>query len=443
MIVNRIKAFGTAVIATTMLLCGTVSASRVVDDGKMHLSDALSYAAEMQINKKYFVECQHGSNDCCIFKYTPSETVKGTFRIADFDFFLEDGIVFFFEDNFDSNCKKYRIQNSSPIEFEAIMTKGHTYYILATSENANEACNFSLTLKSTIKIGWNQKDGAWYYFDKNYYVVTDRRFIGDSYYYFAGNGQMVTGWYLHYDTWFFCEPDGKLCLGWKKIGDNWYYFDDEHSYNYGAMYVGKCLIGDHYYYFDEDGHMLRNRWIESFGKYMYADENGYVINNGWKKIGGEWYYFINSEMQTYLIEVNSDVYYLDDNGHMLTGWIKESEEYWHHAESDGRLDRGWKKINGYWYYFSDDQFCDMTTGWININGKEYYLRSSGEMVTGWHKIDGNWFYFESDGSMIKGWKKLSGVWYYFGENGEMYTGTHVLGGNTYVFDSNGHWVSNA
>ena len=49
-----------------------------------------------------------------------------------------------------------------------------------------------------------------------------------------------------------------------------------------------------------------------------------------------------------------DSYYLHD-GKMLTGWLNDSNGNTYYMDkTDGNMSRGWKQIDGKWYYFYTD-----------------------------------------------------------------------------------------
>ncbi|WP_252242867.1 glycoside hydrolase family protein [Clostridium sp. ZS2] len=86
-------------------------------------------------------------------------------------------------------------------------------------------------------------------------------------------------------------------------------------------------------------------------------------------------------------------------------------------------------------------------GWYNDNGTWYYLNDEGIMQTGWIKDkDGRWYYIDSNGSMKTGWLKDKDKWYYLepnstGYKGEMYGNrTSVIDGKSYYFDGTGAWI---
>lgn len=67
----------------------------------------------------------------------------------------------------------------------------------------------------------------------------------------------------------------------------------------------------------------------------------------------------------------------------------------------------------------------MLTGWLNdSNGNTYYMdKTDGNMSRGWKQIDGTWYYFNEYGHRQKGWIKVSGTYYYLDENGKMASNT--------------------
>ena len=59
--------------------------------------------------------------------------------------------------------------------------------------------------------------------------------------------------------------------------------------------------------------------------------------------------------------------------------------------------------DGKFYYGSDGRRC-YYIGWRVIDGKWYYLDPNGIMLTGWLKDDssGDWYYLSPNGDMVSG-----------------------------------------
>ena len=103
------------------------------------------------------------------------------------------------------------------------------------------------------------------------------------------------------------------------------------------------------------------------------------------------------------------------------------------------LKNGWEKVNGIWYYYTDDV---KATGWKKINNVWYYFNGSGAMQTGWKKINNVWYYLKSSGAMATGWLKVNNVWYYFSGSGAMQTGWIKLNGIYYYMHPSGAMAEN-
>ncbi|NFO03104.1 cell wall-binding protein [Clostridium botulinum] len=102
-----------------------------------------------------------------------------------------------------------------------------------------------------------------------------------------------------------------------------------------------------------------------------------------------------------------------------------------------------------WKWCVEGQDGTITKGWYEDNGTWYYLNDEGIMQTGWIKDkDGLWYYMDENGVMQIGWIKLKGVWYYLEEDSNGYKGkcyidcTATINGKQYTFDKDGHMLEN-
>lgn len=157
---------------------------------------------------------------------------------------------------------------------------------------------------------------------------------------------------------------------------------------------------------------------------------------GWKKVNGYWYYYKSDNTKaTGWIKPDANWYYLYSNGQMATGWLKTISGTWYYLDYSGSLAKGWRYINNIWYFFKNSG--DMITD-INVIDKENYLfNSSGAMVKGWVQLNNYWYYFNNGGNMAKGWIFNNNVWYYLYDSGAMAKGWIDLNGIWYYLKASG------
>lgn len=193
---------------------------------------------------------------------------------------------------------------------------------------------------------------------------------------------MITGWYYSEikGQWYYLSGSGKAVTGWKKLGKNWYYFsinDPSDPYMCRNKTVG---INDDLYLFDEDGVMVTGWHSFNGGRtWYYCDASGLAVR-GWNKIGGKWYYFTESiyypTMVTGFKTIGSSRYYFDSNGAMVTGWLRLEGKYYYLDQNGRAALSQWLNIDGKWYYFASDSH--MLTGYYRINGVMYHFKQTGE-----------------------------------------------------------------
>ena len=102
-------------------------------------------------------------------------------------------------------------------------------------------------------------------------------------------------------------------------------------------------------------------------------------------------------------------------------------------------ERGWVKDDIGWDYVKNNG-VKASNEWITDNGETYWIQSDHYMAKGWKELDGKWYYFCSTGSLAKNvWKAgANGIWYYLGQDGVMLTNTTPPDG--YKVGADGAWI---
>ena len=241
-------------------------------------------------------------------------------------------------------------------------------------------------------VGWQAINGHWYYFDpQTAYALTNWQDINNHWYYFdPTNAWAQTGWFKSgAGYWYFFDyANAWADTGWQKINNSWYYFD---NVNANAL-TGWQSINSHWYYFDPTNAWARTGWQWINGHWYWFDEANAWALTGWQYYGGQWYFMDqqNAWMDTGWTTnlANGQLYYLDKNGHPLTGWQRSLNGFWYYLQpgSDAAA-IGWNWINGHWYYFNPEE---------TING----IKVKGAMFTGRHFIDNRWNRFDLNGHWL-------------------------------------------
>ncbi len=256
--------------------------------------------------------------------------------------------------------------------------------------------------------GWQQGSGGWWYQfedgsyaeDGYYYIDEDGNGIIDEdeneAYMFDANGYLTTGWYNDGDYWYYSDPStGVLQDGWVMIGGSWFYFAEAESYysnftmSENDVYsVPEGKDEDGYteyvdYLFGKDGALVYGWHFTgdeyNYGRWYYSDPNTGVVVKGWKQIDGLWYYF--STYNGYMF--NDGVYSICDNPDA----DYEDQTYTNYRfANSGVMVSGWYNASPYstygdWYYSNPDGSVEDEAYWLASGGKWYWINAYGSMAT--------------------------------------------------------------
>ena len=78
------------------------------------------------------------------------------------------------------------------------------------------------TSSTTLKEGWIQQNGHWYYQKSDGFFYKGWLQIGDKYYYLNTDGSMKTGWLKFDNSWYYLEESGVMHTGWLQLDGKWY-----------------------------------------------------------------------------------------------------------------------------------------------------------------------------------------------------------------------------
>ena len=298
---------------------------------------------------------------------------------------------------------------------------------------------------------WAQTDnGETIYYKEDGGLVYDTTFtIDNKLYKFSYQGYLERGTVSVYDRdgtkYYLTDESGVInqAAGWKEYRFHWYYAKEggvlytneltiidgkSYYFNYsGEMVVNSAqYVGDGLYYFDTNGEMVDSvdsfTGTKEFHGLIYLNKDGDRYYTG--EYGGR-YYSGGVLQQSCIVE---DKYYIDFNGKIAKGWIKDGNTYYYGDPTTGVLAKNkWLQINGTWYYFN---YFTMAKGYCYTKDGMYQFTDDGAMIgkakpDTWYRdsYTNLWNYIQSDGTVFDGPKLVvNGTTYYFamlGKGGAM------------------------
>ena len=330
---------------------------------------------------------------------------------------------------------------------------------------------FYCNADGTCVTGWKKINSTWYYFDPDtcWMLSNETRWIGGFAYFFNSSGAMQTGWCkqsrswtddlgktITEVTWYYADGSGRLQREWQTIGGKKYYFDlNDYTMKANMVYN----IDGINYFFTSSGALAGAGWqsvqYEQNGTtktiWYYCNAKG-MCETGWKKIGSTWYYFSKENgHEPYmcaggLFWIDGKWEFFKDSGAWVatgsnTAWRRDGDDMKYYE--DGKMVKGWKKIEGEWYFF-DRSTGAMQRGWVWDGGKGYHCDPAMISNEVWVEDEGQFFIFGTDGALVTktGWYKrtvtFNGAttieWYYVRlDNGILSLGLQTINGKLYYF----------
>ena len=387
------------------------------------------------------------ANSLCILsglKLTPADgadwqnncldiTVRGKLS---YDIYLRSNAVYGIASN-KENQEKYGIYpyESDKYTYNGLPERGAHFY-----EDNLRSFEDSYTLDKSVKQGWIQEGGKWFYYQNNEILTGIQELpsyiageSGEFFYDLGDDGASkgkLSGLFTLKGKLYFAE-NGKRIKGWKSVShpggrvENYFF----NTWSYAAM-DGEQTIGDYHYTFKDcvlvRGDLIRN---STGTKYMWA---GSWATQQWHTVDGNRYYFRSSEYAATgfytMNEGGKNVVYVFGTDGVLQEHVNgfypwNGNVYW--VENGIKnVEPGLRYVEGYYYYFKYE-----TGGAMVKNGTYWVETTNGLMKQGSYR-------FDEQGRMVSPtpyqgtvtWKNWDGTELY--RTTEEYGATPVYGGVT-------------
>ena len=199
------------------------------------------------------------------------------------------------------------------------------------------------------------------------------------------------GNYYHMD-----ETTGTLVrtAGWLERDGKRYFSNAE-----GKIYRNQFIsFGNTRYYMGDDGSVQKGIVRVNDGNYYHMDETtGTLVRTaGWLERDGK-RYFSNAEGKLYRNQ-----------------FISFGKTYYYCAEEAAIVKGQQYPVKGVLYTFDENGVMQITSGWGEYNGRKYYINpSTGFPYKGWITFGQTVYYADANGLLVNGWKKINGYSYYF------------------------------
>ena len=345
------------------------------------------------------------ANSLCILsglKLTPADgadwqnncldiTVRGKLS---YDIYLRSNAVYGIASN-KENQEKYGIYpyESDKYTYNGLPERGAHFY-----EDNLRSFEDSYTLDKSVKQGWIQEGGKWFYYQNNEILTGIQELpsyiageSGEFFYDLGDDGASkgkLSGLFTLKGKLYFAE-NGKRIKGWKSVShpggrvENYFF----NTWSYAAM-DGEQTIGDYHYTFKDcvlvRGDLIRN---STGTKYMWA---GSWATQQWHTVDGNRYYFRSSEYAATgfytMNEGGKNVIYVFGTDGVLQEHVNgfypwNGNVYW--VENGIKnVEPGLRYVEGYYYYFKYE-----TGGAMVKNGTYWVETTNGLMKQGSYRFD--------------------------------------------------------
>ena len=345
------------------------------------------------------------ANSLCILsglKLTPTDgadwqnncldiTVRGKLS---YDIYLRSNAVYGIASN-KENQEKYGIYpyESDKYTYNGSPERGAHFY-----EDNLRSFKDSYTLDKSVKQGWIQEGGKWFYYQNNEILTGIQELpsyiageSGEFFYDLGDDGASkgkLSGLFTLEGKLYFAE-NGKRIKGWKSVShpggrvENYFF----NTWSYAAM-DGEQTIGDYHYTFKDcvlvRGDLVRN---SAGTRYMWA---GSWATQQWHTVDGNRYYFRSSEYAATgfytMNEGGKNVVYVFGTDGVLQEHVNgfypwKGNVYW--VENGIKnVEPGLRYVEGYYYYFKYE-----TGGAMVKNGTYWVETTNGLMKQGSYRFD--------------------------------------------------------
>ena len=318
-------------------------------------------------------------------------TVRGKLS---YDIYLRSNAVYGIASN-KENQEKYGIYpyESDKYTYNGLPERGAHFY-----EENLRSFEDSYALDKSVKQGWIQEGGKWFYYQNNEILTGIQELpsyiageSGEFFYDLGDDGASkgkLSGLFTLKGELYFAE-NGKRIKGWKSVShpggrvENYFF----NTWSYAAM-DGEQTIGDYHYTFKDcvlvRGDLIRN---STGTRYMWA---GSWATQQWHTVDGNRYYFRSSEYAATgfytMNEGGKNVVYVFGTDGVLQEHVNgfypwNGNVYW--VENGIKnVEPGLRYVEGYYYYFKYE-----TGGAMVKNGTYWVETTNGLMKQGSYRFD--------------------------------------------------------
>ena len=176
-------------------------------------------------------------------------------------------------------------------------------------------------------------------------------------YYFGSNGKRVekTGWENLDGAWYYFNKDYTLEDGFLNLDGNTYYLGYEYR-----MLTTSTISDMGIYKFNSSGvltsvTMKQNGWVSAGNSWLYT-KDGRFVTDGIHYIDGKYYGFNFFLAKNETVYSNGDHYFCGSDGTVVkkAGWKTDADGYQYYTDANGRCLTDIQVINGKTYYFDFD-----------------------------------------------------------------------------------------